>query len=344
MSHEAVMWALRQDATSTEKFVLMLLAERSNHEGVSWPGYNNIAELTSFTPRTVKRACSALVERGLVEIHERYAQNGRQTSNLYLLRLDRGRALSEILSHEQSWRAARAGQLALIAEEAPEGRVTHDHPPSKSPPQTVDNPVDKTPDLSTGVTHDHPQGDTRSPSGGDTRSPLEPETNQDLVANTVSSSGEAVDNECGALARADTNTLAPDGAKGAEVRQEGGAPLAMTHPALRERYAQIDTALHKHFGDLWTQRQRRPGRQLVWLEAIARLSAMQLARGIHEATQPSMREPPSAYKFVILAMQPDIAPAPPTDRSVGRTALRRLAGTIPGYHPRAIRSPDHGET
>ena len=97
MSAEALTWAFRQNSLKpAERFVLVVLADRANQEGVCWPGYKDIAFRTGYTERRVQQLVGALVRTGLVEKSERTGQRGRQTSNLYILRLERGVGFSEI--------------------------------------------------------------------------------------------------------------------------------------------------------------------------------------------------------------------------------------------------------
>ena len=76
--------------------MLVVLADRANQEGVCWPGYKDIAFRTGYSERRVQQLVAGLVRTGLVEKSERTGQRGRQTSNLYILRLERGVGFSEI--------------------------------------------------------------------------------------------------------------------------------------------------------------------------------------------------------------------------------------------------------
>lgn len=354
MSHEAYHWALRQDVPPTERFVLSILADRSNHEGVSWPGYNNLAALTGYTTRTLKRAVAALEERGLLEIEARRTEGGRTTSNLYRLRLDRGRTLLEIVTREQRWRDERTGQQVLFpAEETPVGEGdTRSPSPESDGASPVDNPVHQTPELSTRVTEDHPQGDRVSPTEGDRGSPLELEINQDpLIQGSTTATSSAVDEKDTGLSAGDAIAQgAPDGAPGTVADDDAPAPPSTLAEEVRQHedgegdqrsaaeahFALVDAAFRRRFGAAWTKRSSGARRD-VWLSVLASMSAAQVGHGIAEASKPSNQAPPSAYAFATLALPrpPQDPPAgpppwPPASRDVGHAAaarIRRMLGS-----------------
>ena len=68
------------------KAVYIYLRDRSNKEGVCWPGIKTIARELKLSPRTVQRAIRDLEKAGLVARQCRYRQNGSLTSNLYTLK------------------------------------------------------------------------------------------------------------------------------------------------------------------------------------------------------------------------------------------------------------------
>ena len=89
MSIEALNWALtqmqRDDMSTSTRFVLMILANRSDPEGVCWPSQQYIQDRTGLSTETVRSACKKLQEFGLLEIEPRLLENGRRTSNHYQL-------------------------------------------------------------------------------------------------------------------------------------------------------------------------------------------------------------------------------------------------------------------
>lgn len=74
---------------STRKLVLLKLADNANDEGICFPSYQNIADQCEITRRSAISHIEALIETGFVEKKTRKTPEGN-TSNLYILRLDRG--------------------------------------------------------------------------------------------------------------------------------------------------------------------------------------------------------------------------------------------------------------
>ena len=94
MSYAALEWAFRQDLETISKFVLVVLADAANREGVCWPRIATIARKTGVSTRTVQRALRLKARRGLISIEERYRPDGSRSSNRYRLHLDRGVSVS----------------------------------------------------------------------------------------------------------------------------------------------------------------------------------------------------------------------------------------------------------
>jgi len=67
------------------KAVYIYLRDRSNKEGVCWPGIKTIARELKLSPRTVQRAICDLEKAGLVSRQYRYRENGSHSSNFYRL-------------------------------------------------------------------------------------------------------------------------------------------------------------------------------------------------------------------------------------------------------------------
>ena len=69
----------------TTRFVLFLIADYANEENVAWPKYNTLVRYSGLHRVTIIRAVNELVERGLLERHERTRPDGSDTSNGYRL-------------------------------------------------------------------------------------------------------------------------------------------------------------------------------------------------------------------------------------------------------------------
>ena len=74
-------WAL--DLPSSEKFVLLSLADNANDDGVCWPSITNVASKTSLSRKTVQRAIRTLTEIHALAISERFGR-----SHSYSITLD----------------------------------------------------------------------------------------------------------------------------------------------------------------------------------------------------------------------------------------------------------------
>ncbi len=86
MANEWITWVLKEAPLDdpTETFVLMVLADSSNTDGVTWPNKKTLASYTRLTPRSIARVIASLEEKTLVKRTARF-NNGEQTSNYYQL-------------------------------------------------------------------------------------------------------------------------------------------------------------------------------------------------------------------------------------------------------------------
>ena len=87
MSAKATFWAWRQNATGTNKLVLLALADAANHDDMCWPSKTFVAAMCGVSPKTVQRAVGELIELGLIECDQRFRADGSKTSNRYHLRV-----------------------------------------------------------------------------------------------------------------------------------------------------------------------------------------------------------------------------------------------------------------
>lgn len=86
MSVQAISWAMRQDVPSSgAKFVLVVLANYANHDGLAFPSIPTISSDTSQGERTVQRHLRYLETEGYVERLPSFGQNGGRSSDVYRL-------------------------------------------------------------------------------------------------------------------------------------------------------------------------------------------------------------------------------------------------------------------
>lgn len=89
MSFQAMAWAVDQKLPMKEKFVLLMLANRTNHDtGRCDPSHKRLADDCGMSVASVKRAIRELVEAGYLSVEGR-TKNGEKQPNQYRLHLDR---------------------------------------------------------------------------------------------------------------------------------------------------------------------------------------------------------------------------------------------------------------
>lgn len=107
MSISAVAWALQQKVTPpTRKFVLVVLAEKADHEGRCWPSVAQIAETVGIGERAARKQVTALADAGLICA----ARNGPK-ANAYQLAIDRNSG-----SKDRNWSSSLAGTVVPLYE------------------------------------------------------------------------------------------------------------------------------------------------------------------------------------------------------------------------------------
>jgi hypothetical protein len=88
MSWEAIYHATKQTAgSSTDKLVLLMLANLADEKGFCFPSYQYLARVAEMNERTVQRSINRLCGSGLLKKRARYNGDG-QTSNGYYVVMD----------------------------------------------------------------------------------------------------------------------------------------------------------------------------------------------------------------------------------------------------------------
>ena len=76
----------KEDLPPRAKTVYMYLKDRSNMDGECWPAVKTIANDTSLSVSTVKRAIADLISYRFITKESRYRENGSHTSNRYFIK------------------------------------------------------------------------------------------------------------------------------------------------------------------------------------------------------------------------------------------------------------------
>ena len=71
--------------TTSERLVLLALADFADNAGRCWPSKRKLSEMCRISPRNVKRHLASAESKGLLEVEDRYHTQGGQRSNGYHL-------------------------------------------------------------------------------------------------------------------------------------------------------------------------------------------------------------------------------------------------------------------
>jgi hypothetical protein len=95
MSLEAMVWAWKQDVTSTECLVLLALADHANGDGLCWPGQKGLGAKCKVARETINRTIKALEAKGKLLIIARSDEVGRPVANQYQLCMKQGGTVTD---------------------------------------------------------------------------------------------------------------------------------------------------------------------------------------------------------------------------------------------------------
>lgn len=85
MSNHALNWAFSTPLKTTQKFVLVALADYADEKNSCHPSHKSTAGRVGASVATVRRAIEALEDSGYLKVQRRATKDGRQTSNRYIL-------------------------------------------------------------------------------------------------------------------------------------------------------------------------------------------------------------------------------------------------------------------
>lgn len=88
MSIRAMTWAFALPLEPRAKIALLAIADNARDDGVAWPSRDTIAEKSSQSRATVNRRMKLLAEMGVIELRERFREDGTQTTDEIRLNLD----------------------------------------------------------------------------------------------------------------------------------------------------------------------------------------------------------------------------------------------------------------
>jgi predicted AAA+ superfamily ATPase len=89
MSFQAMAWAIKQEAPTKPKFVLLVLANYADERGVAWPSLAVLTRDTKIKRSTLIECLKKLVDLDLIDKVKRYKGN-LKVSNTYRLKMPDG--------------------------------------------------------------------------------------------------------------------------------------------------------------------------------------------------------------------------------------------------------------
>lgn len=89
MSYKALNWAWEADLPTSQKFVLVALADMADEHESCYPGQERLARMVGGSVSTVRRAVKALEDAGYIGRQQRRGADGMRTSDRYRLNVNR---------------------------------------------------------------------------------------------------------------------------------------------------------------------------------------------------------------------------------------------------------------
>lgn len=89
MSYKALNWAWEAELPTSQKFVLVALADMADEHESCFPGQERLARMVGGSVSTVHRAVKALEESGHISRQQRRGADGLRTSDRYRLNINR---------------------------------------------------------------------------------------------------------------------------------------------------------------------------------------------------------------------------------------------------------------
>jgi hypothetical protein len=139
MSIRAMTWAFSLPLEPRAKLALLAIADNARDDGIAWPSRDMIAEKSTQSRATINRRMKILSDLGVIELKERFREDGSQTTDE--IRLDLALSPAEVMRRMQGLSAADRGEEAdesancdstADGPEAGEGGYQPDTPPVQS--------------------------------------------------------------------------------------------------------------------------------------------------------------------------------------------------------------------
>lgn len=89
MSHTALHWAWALDLKTTDKFVMVALADLADEQNSCFPGQKTLAQMVGASERTVRGSVARLTDQGYLVRAERRRKDGSRSSDRYFLQVNR---------------------------------------------------------------------------------------------------------------------------------------------------------------------------------------------------------------------------------------------------------------
>lgn len=131
MSVRLIDLVLRTPLGTSQKMVLLVVADAASEEGVAWPRQSTISERASMTERSVRRILDDLRGLGLLS----WRQRGLRRSNVYEIDVDRLREYAEL---GDSWTAEEPDRTETTGPASPDrsGESAPDRTSASAPDRT----------------------------------------------------------------------------------------------------------------------------------------------------------------------------------------------------------------
>lgn len=130
MSYRALNWAWESTLPTTQKFVLVALADMADERNTCFPGQERLASMIGASVSTVHRAVKELETAGYVSRVQRRGSDGMRTSDRYHLNVNRSDCKVGAESHRSSEVGSPVNDAALTGHS---DRVTTREPPVEPP-------------------------------------------------------------------------------------------------------------------------------------------------------------------------------------------------------------------